>query len=215
MTEVCSCRTIAISAWDPVQLGRDPRCPIHATLTASEVKVLTEAALRLGRKEAGEEIAAAIAAEYVPVHNVGGAEPIPSDPTEWDEALHVAVQIARNISSQPSGAVSDASSGAPEHQEVSEAVRSPQEPREDFVQPNRRITQAELDAQARKGWTEFHPEEFCHRCGGPNISWHVDSQAWNRVMRPDGETGRWAEIICPLCFVELAGDPHVEIQVSS
>lgn len=32
----------------------------NATYTAAEVKVLTEAALRLGRKEAGEEIAAAL-----------------------------------------------------------------------------------------------------------------------------------------------------------
>ena len=35
--------------------------PENATYTAAEVKVLTEEALRLGRKEAGEEIAAAIA----------------------------------------------------------------------------------------------------------------------------------------------------------
>lgn len=74
----------------------------NATYTAAEVKVLTEAALRLGRKEAGEEIAAACEALYIPVHNVGGAEPIPSDPTEWDEALHEAAILARQIGAQPS-----------------------------------------------------------------------------------------------------------------
>ena len=36
--------------------------PENATYTAAEVKVLTEAALRLGRKEAGDEIAQAILA---------------------------------------------------------------------------------------------------------------------------------------------------------
>ena len=83
----------------------------------------------------------------------------------------------------------------------------------DFIQPRARITQAELDAQKRAGWIAFHPETYCHRCGGPNISWHVDSETWNRVMRPDGETGRWSEIICPTCFVELAGFPHVELNI--
>lgn len=83
----------------------------------------------------------------------------------------------------------------------------------DFIQPHLRITQAELDAQRRKGWTDFHPEAFCHRCGGPNVSWHVDSETWNAVMRPAGETGRWGEIICPVCFVELAGSPHAVITV--
>jgi len=84
---------------------------------------------------------------------------------------------------------------------------------EDFIQPRPGITQAQLDAQKRKGWTGFHPEDYCHRCGGPNISWHTDSETWNRVMRPNGETGRWGEIICPICFVELAGFPHAELKV--
>jgi hypothetical protein len=81
----------------------------------------------------------------------------------------------------------------------------------DFIQPRACITQAELDAQEVKGWIAFHPETYCHRCGGPNISWHVASETWNRVMRPNGETGRWGEIVCPICFVELAGFPHAEL----
>jgi hypothetical protein len=84
---------------------------------------------------------------------------------------------------------------------------------DDFIQPKVRITQAELDSQRRKGWPDFHPEDFCHRCGGPNISWSVDSEAWNSVMRPVCETGRWSEIICPICFVELAGGVHCQVTV--
>lgn len=87
----------------------------RATYTAAEVKVLTETALRLGRKEAGEEIADAIEATRIPS-------------TEDNSWLLHAAKIARSIASQPSGAVSDEPAGVPGHQEVSEAARSPQEP---------------------------------------------------------------------------------------
>lgn len=51
----------------------------------------------------------------------------------------------------------------------------------------------------------MHPEDFCHRCGGRNISWSIDSDVWNAIMRPDGPDSPWLwnEIICPQCFVEL------------
>jgi hypothetical protein len=45
-----------------------------------------------------------------------------------------------------------------------------------------------------------HPENYCHRCGGRNISWFAPSLIWNEAVRDKGEPG----IICPLCFVELA-----------
>jgi len=64
----------------------------------------------------------------------------------------------------------------------------------------------DIEAQRAKGWTDFHPEEFCHRCGCPNVSWYVDSLVWNDVMRggsPEG-WGDWQEIICVPCFMELA-----------
>ncbi len=54
---------------------------------------------------------------------------------------------------------------------------------------------------------ERHPEDYCHRCGGPNISWYTPAEAWNPVMRPGGHDTTewlWNEIICPLCFAELA-----------
>lgn len=51
-----------------------------------------------------------------------------------------------------------------------------------------------------------HPEDYCHRCDGPNISWFTPGAVWDPVMRPDGDgTWKWEEIICPPCFVELAG----------
>lgn len=68
------------------------------------------------------------------------------------------------------------------------------------------IDHADLDAQRAKGWTDFHPEDFCHRCGHPNVSWYIDSLTWNQVMRGGDEWawGAWAEIICIPCFIELA-----------
>lgn len=49
--------------------------------------------------------------------------------------------------------------------------------------------------QRQKGWLDFHPEDYCHRCGRPNIpSWWVDSEEWNRAALPH-------DILCPQCFV--------------
>jgi hypothetical protein len=45
-----------------------------------------------------------------------------------------------------------------------------------------------------------HPEDYCHRCSGPNCSWYAPSLLWNQFVRDRGEP----EIICPICFVELA-----------
>lgn len=54
--------------------------------------------------------------------------------------------------------------------------------------------------------TDRHSEDYCHRCGGPNISWSAPSPLWNQVMRGGSINGpwQWDEIICPLCFAELA-----------
>lgn len=55
----------------------------------------------------------------------------------------------------------------------------------------------EIRAQRELGWPDFHPEDFCHRCGHRNISsWSVDDALWNEVLRP-------GEIVCPQCFVGL------------
>lgn len=99
------------------------------TLTASEVKVLTETASKvayaLGRKDAGEEIAEGIEAtrDAVGLFPIENLEDLLTSHQAWTNAA----QIARDIASQPSEAASDATSGVPGHPEVSEAVRSPQE----------------------------------------------------------------------------------------
>ena len=49
---------------------------------------------------------------------------------------------------------------------------------------------------------DWHPEDYCHRCGGRNASWHVDSDRFNAAMGPP-TLHRWNGIICPGCFVEL------------
>jgi hypothetical protein len=42
-----------------------------------------------------------------------------------------------------------------------------------------------------------HPEDFCEKCGGRNITWFAPSPLWNKYAVEYG-------ILCPLCFVELA-----------
>lgn len=61
------------------------------------------------------------------------------------------------------------------------------------------------DAIQSAGWTPprsvaelvtgaAHPEDVCHRCGGPNVvRWHAPSEAWNQVEQHEG-------ILCPQCF---------------
>lgn len=117
---------------------RRPDPPAEPTYTASEVKVLTETASKvayaLGRKDAGEEIAAA----FEPIlynspdgdafeHTHPKWEGEPECPACWVDTIR---QVLARVASQAPNATSDATSGVPGHPEVSEAVRSPQEPGE-------------------------------------------------------------------------------------
>lgn len=100
----------------------------NATYTAAEVKVLTEAALRLGRKEAAEEIATAIEKRRdAAAKSRGGWEQYARSSYGY---MTDAAEVARSIGSLPSRDApeprTDPSMGMdlpPEPQ----AVRSPQE----------------------------------------------------------------------------------------
>lgn len=60
----------------------------------------------------------------------------------------------------------------------------------------------EIARQREQGWPDFHPEDYCHRCGAPNPSWTVDSDRFNTAMgRP--ETHQWEGIVCVGCFIYL------------
>lgn len=61
----------------------------------------------------------------------------------------------------------------------------------------------EIDQQRDLGWPDFHPEEYCHRCGGINLTWYVDSDRFNTAMGGADNNMRWNGIICPGCFVQL------------
>lgn len=64
------------------------------------------------------------------------------------------------------------------------------------------VTTQELAKQRDQGWPDFHPEDFCHRCGMGNISWSIDSDRFNLAMG-NHDRHEWNGIICILCFVEL------------
>lgn len=60
----------------------------------------------------------------------------------------------------------------------------------------------EVIRQRALGWPDFHPEEFCHRCGRRNVSsWYVDSDLWDAAT--EGRERGGVDILCPPCFVEL------------
>lgn len=72
-----------------------------------------------------------------------------------------------------------------------------------------RVDLVEIDKQRVKGWPDFHPEDYCHRCGGRNVySWHAPDEVWNRIS----EAGLLptSEIVCPQCFTDLARQVGVE-----
>lgn len=65
-----------------------------------------------------------------------------------------------------------------------------------------RVSPAEIDQQRDQGWPDFHPEDYCHRCGAPNPSWSVDALRFNAAMGPSESHG-WEGIVCIGCFVQL------------
>lgn len=71
------------------------------------------------------------------------------------------------------------------------------------------VTLDELDAQHEAGWTDFHPEDFCHRCGNRNVSWAIEGDVWASVMNR-GESDPWHGIVCIPCFTELHALVHGE-----
>lgn len=63
------------------------------------------------------------------------------------------------------------------------------------------VTPEQILDQRRRGWPDFHPEDYCHRCGRPNLVWWVDSNLWNVATL--GLQRERLEILCPSCFVQL------------
>lgn len=56
-----------------------------------------------------------------------------------------------------------------------------------------------------------HPEDTCHRCGGPNLTWFAPSPLWNEVMRGGDINGAdlFDGIVCPTCFAVLAEEAGI------
>lgn len=86
----------------------------------------------------------------------------------------------------------------------------------------------EIARQRELGWPDFHPEDFCHRCGRRNPIWWTASEPWKTATAGRAkETGKEG-IFCPSCFCdlheqqtgrrqiwELALDPDGEPQATS
>jgi hypothetical protein len=68
------------------------------------------------------------------------------------------------------------------------------------------VLPGEIERQRELGWSEFHPEDYCHRCGGRNIVWFVKNPIWNAAAEQH-------LILCPSCLViaheEATGEKHV------
>lgn len=55
-----------------------------------------------------------------------------------------------------------------------------------------------LTHQRAINWAGFHPEAFCHKCGGLNLtSWHAPNALW----KESGLADKYQGIVCPQCFV--------------
>lgn len=61
------------------------------------------------------------------------------------------------------------------------------------------VTVDEVARQRSLGWPDWHPEDFCHRCGRRNPIWTTPD--WQQAFPSD------AGIVCPSCFAHLA-DPE-------
>lgn len=72
------------------------------------------------------------------------------------------------------------------------------------------VSLPEIAEQRERNWPDFHPEDYCHRCGGRNVkSWHAPSPVWNAVMEYVGGDEQWNGIICPQCLAELADEAGI------
>ncbi len=68
------------------------------------------------------------------------------------------------------------------------------------------VTMAEIERQRSLGWPDWHPEDFCHRCGQRNMyCWHVDSEVWNSL---DQQMLPGSHIICPACLDDIWRATH-------
>ena len=65
------------------------------------------------------------------------------------------------------------------------------------------VPPAAIEDQKARGWPDFHPEDFCHRCGHRNISWYTASPLWNEAWAVAEAEGGYQSVLCPRCFVEL------------
>jgi hypothetical protein len=66
-----------------------------------------------------------------------------------------------------------------------------------------RVDPSEILRQRELGWPDFHPEDYCHRCGVEFESWFCDRETWlQATSRWAAETGRDG-ICCVTCFSEM------------
>lgn len=60
-----------------------------------------------------------------------------------------------------------------------------------------------IPAHREAGWTDFHPEDFCHRCGDRNPVWFAPADVWAKISTASLGEPSHAGIVCPACATEL------------
>lgn len=56
-----------------------------------------------------------------------------------------------------------------------------------------------IASQRARGWPDFHPEDYCHRCGRPNPIW--SSPEWPELVGGHGGNDRHPGVLCPTCYM--------------
>lgn len=67
--------------------------------------------------------------------------------------------------------------------------------------PGDRKTPEEIRRQRRKGWVDFHPEDYCHLCGHRFVPWH--GPEFHEMTRTPNNG-----IICARCYMLAMPEPE-------
>lgn len=65
-----------------------------------------------------------------------------------------------------------------------------------------RVTLEYIEAQRIANFPDMHPEDYCHRCGGRNVTWYAPQDIWQEAVKYQLQRGI-SGICCPSCLVQM------------